>query len=140
MFRTIALAAAFIFPSGLSAAELVVKISEIRSAEGEVRAALYRGKDGFLEPNRQYAAKAVKSAPGELTLRFAGLPEGEYALALYHDENGNGELDSNLLGIPVEGIGFSADGRATFGPPAFKNVSLQIERGQVHQTTATIRY
>ena len=59
------------------------------------------------------------SAPaGQTKLRFADLPSGDYAIALVHDENGNGRLDTRF-GLPIEGVAFSRNPRLIFGPPRF---------------------
>ena len=51
---------------------------------------------------------------------FSNLPPGAYAVAVYHDENGNGRLDTNLLGLPTERYGFSNNARRIlFFPPSF---------------------
>ena len=64
------------------------------------------------------------------TLVFSGLPSGTYALALIHDENGNGKLDT-MMGIPREGFGFSNNPAIRFGPPSFKSAGVAIVSGQV---------
>lgn len=46
--------------------------------------------------------------------------------ALFHDANGNGRLDSNRLGIPVGGIGFSNNATGSFGPPAFEKAAFDL--------------
>lgn len=63
------------------------------------------------------------------TLRFDNLPSGTYALALIHDENGNGKLDT-VMGIPREGFGFSNNPAIRFGPPSFKSASVGIASGE----------
>ena len=55
---------------------------------------------------------------------FEDIPPGTYALAVIHDENSNGKLDTNWLGIPTEGYGFSNDARGLLGPPTFLAASF----------------
>ena len=45
---------------------------------------------------------------------------------LYHDENGNGEFDTNLFGFPLENYGFSNNARAIFGPPAYDKAAFRL--------------
>ena len=59
------------------------------------------------------------------SLRFGDLPSGDYAVALFHDENGNGKLDTRF-GIPREGVGFSNNPRLFFGPPRFAAASFEV--------------
>ena len=65
-------------------------------------------------------------------LKFENLPSGTYALALIHDENGNGKLDT-LMGIPKEGFGFSKNPAIRFGPPSFKSAELAIAGGRTDE-------
>jgi uncharacterized protein (DUF2141 family) len=67
------------------------------------------------------------------TLMFDNLPSGTYALALIHDENGNGKLDT-MMGIPKEGFGFSKNPAIRFGPPSFKSASVAIVAGKTDET------
>jgi uncharacterized protein (DUF2141 family) len=70
---------------------------------------------------------------------FEDIPPGTYALAVIHDENMNGKLDTNWLGIPKEGYGFSNDARASLGAPAFSDASFQYD-GQNLDFTISLRY
>lgn len=63
------------------------------------------------------------------SLVFNDLPSGTYALALIHDENGNGKLDT-MMGIPKEGFGFSKNPAIRFGPPSFKSAQVAIVGGR----------
>jgi len=75
---------------------------------------------------RQNISDAILSSSisGITELHINDLPEGQYALAIYHDENGNDELDTNWLGIPKEPIGFSNSKMRTFGPPGFEDCAF----------------
>ena len=66
-------------------------------------------------------------------MRFDGLPSGDYALALIHDENGNGKLDT-VMGIPREGFGFSRNPAIRFGPPKFVESRIEVTSGGVDET------
>ena len=66
------------------------------------------------------------------------LPYGKYAIAVYHDKNVNGELDSNLLGIPKEAYGFSNNARGRFGPASWKDAHFEIT-SQQYSMTITIK-
>src|SRR5690606_37613482 len=71
-------------------------------------------------------AKAPASG-NPVVIRIAGLAAGDYAIALYHDRNGNQKLDSNLLGIPTEPYGFSvAAGRNLAGPASWEQARFKL--------------
>ena len=59
-----------------------------------------------------------------MSYSFAELAEGKYAVAVFHDENKNGILDKNYLGIPTEAYGFSNNARRTFSAPSFKEAEV----------------
>ena len=61
---------------------------------------------------------------------FAGIAPGDYAVSAYHDENANGKLDRNLVGMPKEGIGASNDASGTMGSPKFKDARFTYKGGQ----------
>lgn len=81
------------------------------------------------DPNSRRITVATTAAQ---TLRFEGLPSGDYALALIHDENGNGKLDT-MMGIPREGFGFSRNPAIRFGPPKFSEARISVTSGAVDQ-------
>ena len=63
----------------------------------------------------------LEAAPdGRLTVVLKDLPEGPLALSLFQDTNGNGRLDMNAMGLPVEPFGFSNNASGNFGPPTFE--------------------
>ena len=70
---------------------------------------------------------------------FEDIPPGTYALAIVHDENMNGKLDTNLLGIPKEGYGFSNDAKALLGAPSFSAASFPFD-GQNLELTISLNY
>lgn len=112
------------------AATLTVDVAGVANAKGKVLVAVYGSADKFLkEPLR---TAAVDAQPGKVRLVIAGLPAGDYALSLFHDVNGNGELDANLVGMPTEPYGFSNDAAGHFGPPSFEQARLHLpEAGSV---------
>jgi len=97
---------------------LDVAVSNMRSAKGLLRVCLTADPDNF--PSCVDDANATtRSVPaGVHGLRFDGLPHGNYAVAVIHDENSNAKLDT-FAGIPREGYGFSRNAPVRFGPPRF---------------------
>ena len=123
-------AAALIAPALASAADLVVRIEGLRSADGDIRVAVHRRAAGVDFPDSAGTVKAAMRPAGETgALVFAGLPPGDYAIAAFHDEDRDGDLNTNLLGMPTEGYGFSNDARGMFGPPGFDAAAFTIQAG-----------
>lgn len=107
-------------------ATLLVRIEGLRSTKGMVRACLTRNAHFFPSCDKDPDALHASVAAGpEATLHIGGIPSGDYALAVLHDENGNGRIDT-VLGIPRDGVGFSQNPRLFFGPPKFAAVRFHI--------------
>jgi uncharacterized protein (DUF2141 family) len=90
-----------------TAGELTVTISDIREAKGFLMVALVNSDAAWNNKDKPVAARKVAAAQGEVKLQFKDLAPGTYAVQVMHDENGNDQLDTNFLGIPTEGYGFS---------------------------------
>ncbi len=103
---------------------LEVTVTGIRSASGTVLVAVC-DQATFLQETCRYKGRAP-AAVGSVVVRIAGVPPGVYAAQAYGDENDNGRVDRNLLGIPTEGLGFSNDARMRFGPPSFNDAAFTV--------------
>lgn len=110
-------------------ASLEVEVAALRSDKGVLRLCVTADPQNF--PNCVDDARAeTRSVPAsEHLVRFDALPLGRYGVAVIHDENANGKLDT-FAGIPREGFGFSRNPAIRFGPPKFESVRFE------HQTTA----
>jgi uncharacterized protein (DUF2141 family) len=106
------------------AADLTVRVEDVKSAQGNIMVALYDSADSFLK--RPAKATRVAAAAGTVSVVIKDLPAGEYGIALFHDANGNGKMDSNLMGIPSEDHAFSNNARGTMGPPKFEQVKFSL--------------
>ena len=112
---------------GISQNKLSIEVIGVPNSEGNINVALYDTSEGFLKKDKVFIAESVHAEEGMTALSFENIPDGEYAIALYHDANGNHELDTNFLGIPKETIGFSKSKMKTFGPPKFKECAFRME-------------
>ena len=126
MLAAVLLAGWATVPQAMQTADLIVVIHNLRSADGDVRIALWRGEDGFIEPDAALVTTARPAAPGRVYFKFKGLAPGRYAVASYHDENGNGEFDRTWVGLPDEGLGFSNGAWIKLGPPAFEEAAIEL--------------
>lgn len=114
------------YPGPAVAADLVVRIENLRSADGIIRLALYDSDEQFLQSGGARAGADREAEAGGVEVVFPQLPSGTYAVATYHDENGNGAFDTGLLGLPSEGFGFSNDARVLLGPPSFADAAIFV--------------
>ncbi|MGB5370515.1 MAG: DUF2141 domain-containing protein [Flavobacteriaceae bacterium] len=104
---------------GLSQHNLTVTVEGVKSSEGNISIGLYNKVEGFLTPEEGFLGISVKAIKGTTTALIENLPYGSYAIAVFHDENGNKVMDTNFFGIPKEALGFSKGKLKTFGPPSF---------------------
>lgn len=77
--------------------------------------------------NKQVKALYGKIADKKCILTISDLKPGKYAFKYFHDENSNKKLDTNLIGIPKEGYGFSNNTYGSFGPPDFKDTIFEVK-------------
>ena len=118
-------------PLLLAAAEtstLEVDVDNLRNGKGVIQACLTRDRQHFPDCKSDPAALKRTVSSHAPRLLFTGLPPGEYAVALFHDENANQRFDT-MLGIPREGFGFSRNPVVRFGAPRFDKVSMQLAPG-----------
>jgi uncharacterized protein (DUF2141 family) len=121
------------------AAELAVTVKGVRSDKGMIMAQLLKA-DAAKGQAVQAAATMRPAKTGDVELLFGDLAAGEYAVMLFHDENGNQKMDSNLLGIPTEGYGFSNEAKGRFGPPKFSEMKVIIGADGRVTTAAKMTY
>ncbi|MER3376031.1 MAG: DUF2141 domain-containing protein [Allomuricauda sp.] len=115
------------FPMSLLAQNTIsVHVKNVDSAQGDVNVALYDSDETFLSFDGVLKTSSAPAHKGIVTLQIVDLPIGEYALAVFHDENGNGKLDTNWLGIPKEKVAFSRAKMKMFGPPKFKECTFRV--------------
>jgi len=133
-FRTLALAAAFCVAGSASAASIEVRVQGV-TAKGKVLVAVC-DKTTFLK-DCAYSGSAPAKA-GETIVTVDGVPTGSWAVLSYQDENDNGKLDRNVLGIPKEPYAFSRDARGRFGPPSFEDAAFEL-RDEKAVTTIKLR-
>ena len=62
----------------------------------------------------------------EVMVSFKNLPAGKYVVRMFHDENNNQKLDTNMFGIPKEGWGCSNDVKPRFGPPSHEEMIFEV--------------
>ena len=107
--------------------KIEVSIKDIESKEGKIYVALYDNENGFLSKALVSKSSAINDKL-ECSVTFDALPDGEYAVSVYHDENNNGKLDSNFLGIPKEDYGCSNNAKGFMGPPKWKDAKFELKQ------------
>ena len=118
-----------------------VKVLNIRNSTGTVACALFESSVGFPAEFMRHATNimVIKVRRAQARCDFEDIPPGTYALAVVHDENMNGKLDTNFLGIPTEGYGFSNDVTAALGPPTYSAARFSYD-GKTLDLTIDLNY
>ncbi|HKS88827.1 MAG TPA: DUF2141 domain-containing protein [Stellaceae bacterium] len=104
-------------------------VDGLHSASGNIFVGLYASPAKFLHGNQTDAVRKVRASTGPVTVAFDNLPPGTYAVGAFHDENGNDHLDTNFLGLPVEGYALSNGVTAAFGKPNFYQAAFSVGAG-----------
>jgi uncharacterized protein (DUF2141 family) len=108
------------------AASLELTIEGLKSTEGQVLVAVYDRAEVWLRGAPLTAVRA-KAEAGSVTVTLADLPEGAVvAISALQDLNGNGRMDKNAMGMPIEPYGFSRDAAGSFGPPSFETAKITV--------------
>jgi uncharacterized protein (DUF2141 family) len=116
---------------------LTIEIEGLRNRVGVVQVALFRTADGY--PQHVELAAHTRTVPIELpttVMTFDDLEPGTWALAVLHDENVNGRLDTTLLGVPKEGIGASREATRRLGEPRFDDARFEVGASDLHLRVA----
>ncbi len=117
----------------------VIAVSGLHNSNGKVVAAIYNSEIGFpKESNKAYKRLSFDIVEDKCIVLFENIPEGVYAVSCFHDENNNGKMDTNFIGIPSEGTAASNNAEGVLGPPKFKNAKFTVN-GDVEQKI-TIEY
>ena len=107
------------------AADLTVSVTGVRSSQGTLRVSLFDSVQEFPR-GQEHTGQNIRAVTGEMTVLFDGLPAGLYAVAIHHDENDNGKMDTGLLGIPQEGYAFSNNAVVFLGAPPFGEAAFNL--------------
>lgn len=99
---------------------LEIEISGIRNNKGNIMFQLFDENEKVLTQEKK------EITDSKCILTITNLKPGKYAVRYYHDENMNGKMETNLVGKPTEGYGFSNNVTGKFGPPHFKKWLFDI--------------
>lgn len=107
---------------------ITLTVEGIRNSSGSIGVALHNDESGFPEAEPFMSKEVSLRSSGDVEVVFENVPAGDYAIALMHDENDNGDVDFNEYGMPIEGFGFSNDAMGDMGPPDFDQAAFTAEK------------
>jgi len=112
--------------SSLMANDINIKITNLSNKNGDVKIGLYNKAQNFSKVDKVYKEATLKISSKTLKYKFTNIPNGVYAIAIFHDENQNSKLDKNLFGMPIEGYGFSNNIRPSFRSANFEESKFEL--------------
>lgn len=122
-------------------AGIKVTIANLRNNKGHVLVSLFNNSPGFPDkPERAVRKVQLTISNYTASASFTGLPAGNYAVAILHDENDDLKMNTNFFGIPKEGYGFSNNVMGTFGPPSFNRAGFSHSGSAATQIVIVTRY
>lgn len=117
-----------LLPTGLFAQNAITVSTSVARPEGTLVVALCGCRDSY-ERDQGCSLQRVKVRDTTVEALFDIVPDGEYAVKVFHDLNDNGRMDTNLFGIPKEPYGFSNNAMGTLGPPSFEEAKFLVRGG-----------
>ncbi|MFQ5582459.1 MAG: DUF2141 domain-containing protein [Mariprofundaceae bacterium] len=118
-------------PTDIYAADMTgalrIEVTGLKSSKGAVAFALYDSASRYKKHTDPLRSASRPINNRSCVWQTGELPYGEYAVMLYHDENGNGRLDSGLFHIPVEPYGLSNNARSSFGPASYEDTKFVLK-------------
>jgi uncharacterized protein (DUF2141 family) len=117
-----------------------VTVDGLRSGDGDLVVELYAdNEDGFLTKRARIARVRERLDRADPSVCLAAPKPGYYALAVYHDENGDHKFNKNFLGLPTEGFGLSNNPPLRLGKPSFESVRFMVGSGET-RVRVRLRY
>jgi uncharacterized protein (DUF2141 family) len=115
--------------SAQNANVITVTVEGLRNDKGMVRCGLYNSAVGFRERGKEFKGEAVPISGGKANCVFNAVPPGSYAVAVFHAENGETQIETGMFGKPKQGYGFSRYAKGSFGPPSFDAAAYKYPGG-----------
>jgi len=115
--------------SAQAADRVAVPVSGLRNDDGVVRCGLYAGAEAFPKAGQESRGVIAKIKGGQAVCVFNGLKPGTYAVAAFHAENNEAQMQYGMFGKPKEGYGFSRNPSSSMGAPAFASAAFDYAGG-----------
>jgi uncharacterized protein (DUF2141 family) len=112
---------------GVVSSNVTVTIEGLKNLNGQICLSLFDSSQGFpSNSDRAIRGQCLKVNNNRIEATFSNLNAGTYAVAVIHDANSDSSLNTNALGIPTEGFGFSRNPQILTGPPKFSDSAVFV--------------
>ena len=108
--------------------DLIIQVENIEVLKGKIMIAVFDNEDNFKTKENPNFSDSLNVSSSTLKKTFKSIPQGAYTIAIYHDENSDGKLNTAKLGIPTEGVGFSCTATTLHKKPKFEDCVFEINR------------
>lgn len=120
---------------------LAVDLEGLRNEKGTMYCSLFNAPEGFPGPSPIVnGARELQPSQKPLHVSWENLPAGKYAVTCQHDEDDDGTLDANFLGIPTEGYGVTNNIYPSNRAPSFDEAKVDLTDAQQASFTITLKY
>jgi len=110
---------------------ITVNVEGLSNSKGKIMMGLYSSEKEFLKSSYMDVITTINEKKSSVT--FNNVPQGIYAISFIHDENDNGKMDTNFMGIPKEDYGCSNNARGFMGPPKWKDAKFNLKSDKTLQ-------
>lgn len=118
-------------------AGISIRVTGLRNDEGSLECGLFVEKDWLRTGSVSGEGGTIEK--GVADCKWQGVAPGTYAISTFHDENGDGLLDTGFMRIPTEGTAASNNAYRKFGPPRYSDAKFDY-KGRVLELEAEMRY
>lgn len=127
----------FLAAGETNAGSISLQVSGLRNNKGQVLVSVFRNAKGFPDqPELAIRKYQLPISNKSSSVEIPDLPAGDYAIAVLHDENSDARMNTNWVGWPKEGFGFSNNAMGVFGPPSFNKARFSVKSATVAQIKA----
>lgn len=120
--------------------KIIVTITNLENNKGVCKACVFANADSFGGAGSPFKCTQATIANKSAQLVFEGIPEGDYAVSVFHDANNNNKMDKNFLGIPKEGYGASKNKLPFASAPKFNENKFTVQNHTINKLTIRLRY
>lgn len=112
-------------PESETSSNLAIEFTGIEYQTGSIKVALFNNEDGY-NKNAAMGGAEVAADAASVSVSVDGLPAGMYAAKVYHDVDGNGAMNTNPFGMPIEPFAFSNNAQPNMGPASWADASFEV--------------
>ena len=111
--------------------KLIINITGFENGDGDCWFALDNSEEVYERDDTVFVGKILPIVNNKVIVEIDSLEYGSYAVKVFHDENSNGELDTDFLGIPTEDYGYSNNASSWFGPPSWEKAKFLFNKKEM---------